>query len=218
MDEREFSTSVEVGVSKFSPFHATVQLAFRRKWEARATEVLGTAAEAAGLSPSEMESRVAEQEELGDLLYRATERAAQTSAADYRSDLARLVSAAFRDEALIEPVSYLTGIVVQLEPADLRVLRTLATTESSQVMKAIEPHTFPRGVQVLTEEVADRVTLEPPLVAASLARLDSFGFVYTKPHKDKKFAQTRAVTDARLWSVTPLGSRAIVLCNGSLVM
>lgn len=216
MDERELTSSVEIGVAKYAPVHATLKFELRRRWEERSAGLLKSAGDLAGLSPAEMEARLRQDEDLADLVFAATERSRYTASSAYRTDLATLVSAAFRDAALVEPVAYLTNLVIQLEPADLRALKTLGTTDSAQPMKGLEPHTYPRGVQVSTEQVADGVSLDITLAAAALSRLESSGFAYTRPAKDRKFAQTRAQDDKRLWSITPLGARAIALCEGQL--
>jgi hypothetical protein len=193
---------------------ARLQVALRRKWTARSEDFIDDIARNSGLTINAVGERAAEDDELGDLLAASLVRATGVSSPSYRSDLAALVGRAFDDEALIEPVAYLTSIVLNLEPADLRVLRALSSAQGSKAMKGLEPHTYPRGVQVMGRELTPELSMDLFLVLAALERLEACGFAYTTPQNDRRMGQARfGERDDRLWSATPLGARVLELCG-----
>jgi hypothetical protein len=65
-------------------------------------------------------------ETFGDMFVTAGRRAIDAADPDLRDTLARLVAAAFGDDARIETVSFLLGLVIQLEPVHLRVRRAVS--------------------------------------------------------------------------------------------
>lgn len=211
--ENEVSTSIEVGLPSYLPVSVRLQASFQRRWEKRGREFASTVAEAAQLSREQVFERAESDPDLGDLFFRSAQRAMTTTQADYRDDLARLVSRAFDDDALIEPASYLASILAELQPADLRVLKTLVRTPSEEPMKGFEPHTYPNGVQVRSTALAQGSRMEKALVPFALTRLEALDLVYTQRKKDRTMAQGRAYgDDTRLWSATPAGKRMLDLC------
>jgi len=211
--ENEFSASLELRSVDWLPVGGRVALEFRRRWRRRQRAVLEQIAEGARMTPDELMAAAAENEEAGDLLIRALQRSVEVSSGDYRADLARVVSAAFEDEALIEETAYITSLVLQLEPADLRTLRAASRTPSAEVIPDMEPHTFPSGIQVTARQVTSRVPASVALTATILERLRSFGLVY-EDDPDAHWGQRRFLEqDHRLWSVTELGRRVLRFCE-----
>lgn len=211
--ESEFSASLELRSVDWLPVGARASVEFRRRWRGRQRAMVDEVASAARMTCDELVSAAADDEEAGDLLMRAIERSVEVGAADYRADLARVVSAAFEDDALIEECAYFGSLILRLEPADLRALRSAARTPSAEVMPDMEPHTFPTGIQVTARQVASTLTASVALTATILERLRSFGFVY-EDDPDAHWGQTRFLEqDRRLWSVTELGRRVLRFCE-----
>lgn len=211
--ENEFSASLELRSVDWLPVGAQASLAFRRRWRGRQRALVDDVASAADMTRDDLLAAAAADEQAGDLLMRAMGRSAEVGAEDYRADLARVVSAAFDDDALIEECAYFGSLILRLEPADLRALRAAARTQSAEVMPDMEPQTFPTGIQVTASQVATNVAASVGLTASILERLRSFGLIY-EDDPDTHWGQTRFLEqDRRLWSVTELGRRVLRFCE-----
>ncbi|WP_143696603.1 hypothetical protein [Williamsia muralis] len=190
-EEREVTTELSAGISKWMPLDLSWSRKITQRWTARSQEFADDVSGLSGLSSEEIGQRVDESEELGEALFDAGEKAVRTPDRTFRSGLARLVVAGLRDNALVDEAVYLTSILKQLEPVHLRVLRHAA--HAPFVDKDHKIVGFGKWVRpAYIEQVAN---LEPLIVRSSAMRLESLGL----------FSQRNDDGDVLRWSKSPGG-------------
>ena len=87
---------------------------------------MAQASEYAGADGDELAERVDEDGQFADVLAAAAEKAVSVGDELMRESLARLVAAAFRDDAATDKIAFLIGMATQLDPIHLRVLKSLS--------------------------------------------------------------------------------------------
>ncbi len=202
--ELERSSAHEVSLDASAPewlselgFKVGASYKYRR--ESRLKRLLEDAAGYADTSEEAIGERAASEEGFGDVFLTAGQQAIDMGDSGLRDALARLVAAAFQDDARIETVSFLLGLVDQLEPVHLRVMAALVDLAEQ------DPGTPP-----LTVMVEAKVNADAGLTTAALVRLQSLGLV-----ADEDTGQTgppgAGVRLRPQWSLTDLGRQLLTL-------
>jgi hypothetical protein len=191
-DDRELSFALEVSSGELLERHglpsAKLATTYTRKWEHRGRGFFRKAVEYAGTDEDGLVDRVGADDTFADALATAGQKATLSGDEVMHDWLARLVAAAFNDDAKVDTVAFLIGIVAQLEPVHLRELRDLARPLRSP---------WPVWVEV-GEGVLERHLAEKDLQAAVMLRLASFGLV-----ENKKAG----------WRAQSLGKQLVDLCE-----
>ncbi|MFC7360639.1 hypothetical protein [Nocardioides astragali] len=201
MGEHEFEVGAEVSL----PFTAKASVRYKRRWEARTKQFLTDTCASAGLSPEAIEAQMIDDERLDDLVLDGINKAARVSDPEYRETLARVVAAAFSDEARIDEVEQLAGQLVTFDAFALRVLRQAYTGYSG-----LAPYP---GIDISVWSIAHAMATEEAPITGALARLAGLGLVNGSPspeHIGKLLAQ--ALPQRDYWTTTAWGARAIELC------
>ncbi|MFL6107609.1 MAG: hypothetical protein ACJ72L_11660 [Marmoricola sp.] len=215
MAQNEIEGSFEVGTPVWSPISAKASLRLQRTWASRGAEYLETVAESAGMTPAEIEVTAESDERRIDLLVTVGTRVQQVSDPDYRDALARLVGAAFEDEARIDESTMIAEELLALGPAHLRVLRYLDR------MRTLPTSHRGRYRPESPDEIAKYFDLSLVAVIAILDRLVAAGFVRhtanveittERNEYDDPIYEDRA---RRIWTVTPWGTQALAACGQS---
>ena len=195
---REHEFKVEASTPEWlAALGASVKASYAYRRITRGGQLIEDAARHAHVDAGTIGQRAIDDEGFGDVLLTAGERAITTGDPELRDTLARLVAAAFNDDAPIETVSFLLEQVAQLEPAHLRVLRAVS----------LLPHTDGESPPY-TVVVERRVNADPGLAAASLPRLAALGLVVDEGvgRSGPVGAPLRARSE---WALTELGRQLL---------
>jgi hypothetical protein len=97
------------------PFDASLKLSYARKWQTRVDEFGADVTSRSGLDAEEVAARLDENEVLGDAALQAVMKVARTSDWGIHAGLSALISAALRDDALVDASAYYVSVLAQLE-------------------------------------------------------------------------------------------------------
>jgi hypothetical protein len=216
--ESEVEVAGEVGTPFWSPLSAKLSLKMRHTWQHREAQYVDGVAASSGLSRDELEQACLGDEVAADVFYSGGRRALGVADDEYRSALARLVAAAFFDEAKIQEVVLLTSQLIQLEPAHLRLLRRMFHSDRGSALPR-----WPAPASYLGE----LIDVGPETATGILERLAGFGLVksYKKALRSpesvplssdgeerKQKAAHDFHRDTRHWDGTPWGRQAVLHC------
>lgn len=210
MAENEFEVGGEISL----PLTAKFSMRYKRKWEDRGRDYLEDLADETGLSPSEINARVENDDNLDDLVLEGLSKASRTADPAYRQALARVVAAAFTDSAQVDEIEQLTSQLIQLDPLALRVMRAVYGNGDGGVT--------PGGQALSGHKIRKEIAAPPEVVVATLARLAAFGFIasatslptvpLSKTISSYKNVIYPVPRIEHYWQTTNWGSRAAELC------
>lgn len=121
MADNEIELHADVRAPAIAGFGGSAGIRYKRTWEDRDRELVDQISEQSGLSLSELEQRVADDEILGDVFWDARNRAVRVGDEQYRTVVARLVAAAC-DTAKVDVAALVLSEITKLEPIQLRLL------------------------------------------------------------------------------------------------
>jgi hypothetical protein len=207
-DEIERSRQDEISIDISTPpwFPATLRVAYARRWEKRGKAFVENTAEYADTTEDALFQRAQADEAYGDVFMSAGRGATETSDVDLQDVFARLAAAAFGDDAKVDTVSYMLGLVEQLAPVHLRLLRELDQLDHGRRLDAV----YLRTTGALMRNA------DPGVVPAALFRLEGLGLVERAIFVTQGPAvsiRDRAQQDQ--WWVSPLGRELLVLTQES---
>ena len=192
-DEREFKVTLEIGTGAVLP-GGKVGVEYRRKWKHRGERFLHRTLEEAETDESGLAARIASDDDFADLLLGAAQKAALSGNELTHDWLARLVAAAFHDDAEVDKVAFLVDLLSQLQPVHLRVMKALAEYP-------------PSGEGATPEILRESVHADVELVIAALHRLNS---VLLAQQADMAFIPHDQTL--RVWALTTMGAQLMDLC------
>jgi hypothetical protein len=197
-DERELSIGLELGTGALLP-GGKLSFTFRRLWDERGKQFLAQTSDYAGADEEALADRVAESKRFGDLLAAAGRKAMSVHDVTLTDWLARLVAAAFRDDAKIDTAAFLVDTLAQLEPVHLRVLLTVRMWSNTGKRTEVR--------------LAREVGAEPAVVAAATARLESLGLLQSgRTGAETSYGDLERDPE-RVVQVSNLGNRLLKLCE-----
>jgi hypothetical protein len=193
-DDREVSFALEVSTGEMLASHglpsAKLSTTYTRRWRHRGQRFFERTLKYAGTDENGLTGRIESDEPFADTIAAAGQRAILVGDEKMQDWLARLVAAAFRDDARVDTAAFLINLLTQLEPVHLRALRTLWPLQGK--------HYSPE----------DGVGAESRVYEAALLRLASLGLV------EEKASQTASRSNRRTWAPTTLGIEMLELCEG----
>lgn len=204
MAENEIEIAGEVGL----PFTAKLSVRFKRRWTDRANELIEDVSRETGLDVPQLEERMERDERLESTMLEAVAKAGRVADPQYREALARVVAAAFADDAKVDEVEQLAAQLMTLDAFALRVLVEAYRRHDQK------PVTF-AGFSIDTYRAQKVLDVDSTVIAASLARLAGLGFVangLTMPDISKGLAEP-GTGGQEYWRTTRWGLRALELCN-----
>jgi hypothetical protein len=163
-DERKFSVGLELGTGALLP-GGKLSITYERLWEGRVRQLLTEASEYAGVGEDMLADHAAENRRFADLFAAAGRKAISAHDGMLRDWLARLVAAAFADDAKIDGLSFMVDLLAQLEPVHLRLLRAVGR------LSLQEGGSFSAG------RLEEQVPADAGVVSAALQRLGSLGLL-----------------------------------------
>jgi hypothetical protein len=204
MAENEIEIAGEVGL----PFTAKLSVRFKRRWTDRANKLIEDVSHETGLDALQLEDRMEQDERLESTMLEAVAMAGRVPDRQYREALARVVAAAFEDEAKVDEIEQLAAQLMALDAFALRVL-----VEAYQGHDR-KPVTFP-GFSIDPYRAQKALGVDSTAIAASLARLAGLGFVasgLTMPDVSRGLLES-GTGGQEYWRTTRWGLRALELCN-----
>jgi hypothetical protein len=194
-DDRELSMSVELSsgelLDRVGLPGAELAASYKRTWDRQGSRFLTRALQYAGTDEAGIAARIDRDHRFGSVLAAAGQQATVVGDELMQDWLARLVAAAFADDAKVDTVAFLVNMIAQLEPVHLRALR-----ETSKPLRR--------------SEALERVGVEMPVYRAALLRLESLGLVeesHPSPPPEPRWSGRPS------WTRTPLGDQLLNLCE-----
>ncbi|WP_157743129.1 hypothetical protein [Micromonospora coriariae] len=209
---KEHEFSIELSTPDWlAPIAPALKVGYTHRRQDRGRRFIEDSARHAGVEPGEMLSWSSENELFADAFTAAGEKSIATGDPHLRGALARLVAAAFKDDARIETVSFMISLTTQLEPVHLRILKILE--EISNVVNRPKSNTalVKRGAQV--PEIAESAAAEWSVVLAALVRLQSMGLVNKSPSGVPETLDQKTILSLLEWQTTNLGVELLALCD-----
>jgi hypothetical protein len=162
-DDRKVTAALELGTGELISHWIAggkLSLSFERNYQRRSRRFVDRTLEFADTDEDRLVDRVSADERFADVVAAAGRKAISTSDEPMQDWLARLVAAAFLDDARVDEVAFLVHLLTQMEPVHLRVLQVLPDQVSAEGELAA---------------ISTRVDLEPGLTLAALAHLEAVG-------------------------------------------
>ena len=201
---REQEFSFEASTSDWLSHFGKLSVAYRYRRQGRARQFVEATAEYAETDEESLVERATDNERFGDAFVLAGQQAVTTADPELCDLFARLVARAFQDDARIEATSVLLGLVEQLGPVHLRVLRGVS-------MVPRHDPTFPPH----TDRVEALVNADPGLTLAALLSLRSLGLVASTESTRTGPPGSSVRFDPPEWALTDLG-RELLRIGGAL--
>ena len=196
-DEREVSFGLEVGTGAVLP-GGKLTFGFRRKWNHRGAQFLERVKDYADTDEDELVRRVEDDARFADALGAAAQRAVLVGDGMMQDWLARLVAAAFNDDAKVDSIAFLVNLLAQLEPVHLRLVKGLSDNP---------PETDGQTPRVLSTAVhADAMLIVAAMQRLSSLHLAKMAEMALIPHDDAE----------RAWTLTTMGIQMLELCEQEL--
>lgn len=207
MAENEIEIAGEMGL----PFTAKLSVRFKRRWSDRANQLIDDVSRESGMDVDELENRMEADERLESTMLEAVAKAGRVSDPEYREALARVVAAAFADDAKVDEIEQLAAQLITLDAFALRVLDRAYRQKDGRLLTSPD-----RAIAL--HRLWTTLDVAMPVLSAALARLAGLGLVSTAVtfgDPDEGFSE--ALADQReYWLTTRWGLRAVELCRRQL--
>jgi hypothetical protein len=226
-DERKLEIKAEVGTPTWIP-GGKLAVTFNRLWDKRRHRFIDATASAANLDTEELFERIEEGGEISDIFIKAGERATSTGSEAIQDLLARLVAAALKDDAKVEPIAFSIDYITELEPVHIRIIssfddRSRRQRAQREWYKKHPDKPYDDGdrsaVKVVNDDgtidllgLAEYANASYEIVASSLYKLREMGIVELRGGVYVPNSSTRAFSGytPESWVPRPLGD---LLCE-----